>query len=581
MSRRKIDANFVCVWLDKKTSRSEDYINVQDQLRNVINFFRTFNKANQCVDFTINANNAKIVLITSDEFAEIIIPVIHSFEQIFSIYIFTSNKSTNDKWTKDYEKVKGFFNELNFLCHQIKQDIIESRNDSIAISFISSVDVTSNDVNRQDPSFMYSQLLKEIILNDQKEEKEEETRRDMLIYCRKVYANSQNTLIILDEFEENYIPELSIYWYTRECFLYQILNKALWTPEPDVLYKLRYFLRHLHQQILSQAALQRKNLSPVIVYRGQNMSLDQIEKLKHNVGGFLSFNNFLSTSLKEVVALNFLWGSDSAGVLFEMKVDPSIEKFPFANIEHLSYQQGKDSEEEFLFSMGTVFRILRIDKQKDFYRVQLTLSVDIDEQLAEYTKHTRGDTRSPHSFLSLVKLMQVLAQYKSVDQFAEMLREDRSLSTNTIVLGSIHHAFGTIYNDRGQSKQALDHFCKSLSHYMNVMSADHPKLSPTYNNIGSAHAALSDYETALTFHQLALDCQTNSDNPDISSIVTYTNNIAAIYFQQEKFTEALEYHKRALQLQKQYLGENDASLTSTYNRISVIYYKLHDYAQAS
>jgi tetratricopeptide (TPR) repeat protein len=318
----------------------------------------------------------------------------------------------------------------------------------------------------------------------------------------------------------------------------------------------------------------------MIVYRGQAISPDQIEKLKQNVGGYLSFNNFLSTSLKRDIACNFLWGSD-IGVLFEMQIDPSIENFPFINIEQIPYLQKEECEQELLFAMGSVFRILRIDKEKDFYRVQLTLSSDIDQQLAAYTKVTREDTRSPHSFLSLLKLMQVLAQYKSVDQFVEMLREDRSLSANTIVLGSIHHAFGTIYNDRGQSKQALDHFRKSLSHYTSVMSADHPKLSPTYNNIGSAHAALSDYDTALTFHQLALDCQTNSDKPDISSVVAYTNNIAGIYFQQEKFTEALEYHKRALQLQKQYFGENDTSLTNTYNIISVIYYKLHDYEQAS
>jgi hypothetical protein len=104
----------------------------------------------------------------------------------------------------------------------------------------------------------------------------------------------------------------------------------------------------------------------------------EIEKLKKNVGEFLSFKKFLSTSFERDVAVNFLWGSES-GVLFEMHIDPSIEKFPFVNTKELSYLEG--SEEELLFSMISVFRILQIGKKNDFYRVELTLSDDVDEEL--------------------------------------------------------------------------------------------------------------------------------------------------------------------------------------------------------
>jgi hypothetical protein len=124
----------------------------------------------------------------------------------------------------------------------------------------------------------------------------------MIAFCRQIYVDDPNAIVILDEFEQSFIPELSIYWYTRECFLYKMLNKALWTPQADVLYKLRYFLRHLHQEILSQSKSRSTDQSTMIVYRGQNMSDDQIQKFKQNVGGFLSFNNFLSTSLQRDVA---------------------------------------------------------------------------------------------------------------------------------------------------------------------------------------------------------------------------------------------------------------------------------------
>ncbi len=66
----------------------------------------------------------------------------------------------------------------------------------------------------------------------------------------------------------------------------------------------------------------------MIVYRGQTMFADQINKFKQNVGGFLSFNNFLSTSLEKDVPQNFLIESEEIEILFEMQIDPTIEKFP-------------------------------------------------------------------------------------------------------------------------------------------------------------------------------------------------------------------------------------------------------------
>ncbi len=45
-----------------------------------------------------------------------------------------------------------------------------------------------------------------------------------------------------------------------------MLNKALWKLELDVPYRLRYFLRYFHQQILFEAEKRPANLSKMIVY---------------------------------------------------------------------------------------------------------------------------------------------------------------------------------------------------------------------------------------------------------------------------------------------------------------------------
>lgn len=579
----KVESKFICVWLDNKLIKSEEYADTQDELQTLVQVFRTFRNLDQCIDFITDITEGKIFFITSNTLGKFLVPLIHSYEQIDSIYIFYSTKSTDvELWTKDYKKIKEIFHDMKLIPNRFLKDTIEKEeNNPIAISFLSSIDINSKDINRQDPSFMYFQLIKEILLNDHLSESDEETKNEMIAYCRQICVDNPNAIVILDEFEQSFIPEMSIYWYTRECFLYKILNKALWTPQPDVLYKLRYFLRHLYYQILSQANTQRDQLSSMIVYRGQTMSKDQINKLKQNVGGFLSFNNFLSTSLEKDVARNFLIGSEEIGVLFEMQIDPTIEKFPMINIELISYLQKQDCEQELLFAMGSVFRIIQIQQEeKNLYRVQLKLSADSDQQLAEYTKRTREQTRTSHSFLSLLRLMNELSQYSSVDQFAEMLREDVGLSANPAILGAVHHMFGSIYHARGQSKKALDHYQKSLTIYLDFLPADHPTLTPTYNNMGIVYLSQSDFNKAFEFQKLALDCQMKSDNPNPSALILYTNNLAKIYSYQGKYNDALEYHKRALELQKQFLGENDPSLTETYDWISSVYQKINNYEQA-
>ena len=140
----------------------------------------------------------------------------------------------------------------------------------------------------------------------------------------------------------------------------------------------------------------------MIVYRGQTISADQIKKLKKNRGGFLLFNSFLSTSMKQDIAMIFIFGSKLA-VLFEMHIDPSVQNISIINIEDISYLKKETCEHELLFAMGSVFRIVNIDQENDYYHVQLTLSENLGEQLEAYTNVTRSQIHSPHAFLSLIK----------------------------------------------------------------------------------------------------------------------------------------------------------------------------------
>jgi hypothetical protein len=59
-------------------------------------------------------------------------------------------------------------------------------------------------------------------------------------------------LAVTDEFEHNYRSKSPIWWYTREFFIYQMLNRALRTLESDTTIHMNVFIRNLHQQITGQ-----------------------------------------------------------------------------------------------------------------------------------------------------------------------------------------------------------------------------------------------------------------------------------------------------------------------------------------
>lgn len=216
---------------------------------------------------------------------------------------------------------------------------------------------------------------------------DDSAREDLLYVCRKMYAENPQELRLVNDFEKDYCPEKAIWWYTRQCFTYQLLNRALRCLEGDMIVDMGFFIHDLHNQIekLHREQLQQYGGKSFLLYRGQKLSTDDFGKLQNTRGGLLSFNSFLSTSEKRSVSLQFAQISPNdlslIGVLFIMTIDPRTDSTPFANVKNHSEFQ---IEDEILFSMHAVFRIERIssmDTTHRPYEVHLTLTSGEDPTL--------------------------------------------------------------------------------------------------------------------------------------------------------------------------------------------------------
>jgi hypothetical protein len=99
----------VLIWLDAHVNTNKENKQAQEELRSIINHLKTFEDLNQCQEYILSIlSHHRIVLIVSGQFGRQIVPKIHQFSQLSSIYVYCMNKEINEQWTKDFRKVIYF-----------------------------------------------------------------------------------------------------------------------------------------------------------------------------------------------------------------------------------------------------------------------------------------------------------------------------------------------------------------------------------------------------------------------------------------------------------------------------------------
>ncbi|CAF5061563.1 unnamed protein product, partial [Rotaria sp. Silwood1] len=255
--------------------------------------------------------------------------------------------------------------------------------------------------------------------------------KDLVTLGQEKYKGNKKELKIIDEFQHTYQPALAIWWYTRQCFTYKMLNRALRTLDGDIIIRMGFYLCDVHRQIenLHNKQINEYHGKTFPLYRGQGLLTADFEKITKNKGGLISFNNFLSTSKNRNVSHFFaesnLAAPNIVGVLFQMTIDPTESSTPFASIRELSdFAQ----EDEILFSMHTVFRIgdvRKIDKKSPLYEVDLKLTADDDQQLRRLTK-TIAKEIGGDGWYGMGKLLLKISQFDKAEELYTTLLEQAS-----------------------------------------------------------------------------------------------------------------------------------------------------------
>ncbi|CAF3844870.1 unnamed protein product [Rotaria sordida] len=462
----QIVENFRILWLDANIDKTNpDCCNTLTRLRRVVSTVDTFTDVDPCVNFLKNIHDEKVFMIVSGRLGENIIPIIHSMTQLDSVFVFCSNKARYEHLMTAWPKVKGILTHIDTICKSLYQTAHHFNQDSMPMSFLSASGTSSSGsiLNQSDLNFMYGQLFKEILLDIN--EDDEQSIKELAQYCREKYSNNQVELEKIDQFEREYHQYPPIWWYTCECFIYHMLNRALGTLDVDIILKMGFFIRDLHRDLekLHSENIHRYKGQSLTVYRGQTFINAKFEKLKKMKGGLISFNNFLSTSQNEDVSINFSRRGlekkpDSVGVLFHMTIDLEMSAIPFAAIEKTS---SFESEKEVLFSTHSIFRvgeITPIDKKNMLWRINLTITNEINSKLRVLISNMREEIGTAKGWYRLNELLIKLGELDKAQKVCNLLKQKDGEACNPMLYAQL----AQIARGKGECDEAAELYDKSI-----------------------------------------------------------------------------------------------------------------------
>ena len=573
---------FIIVWLDSGADElNTDDRNELTRLQQTITGINLFDDADRCVDYITEIQNQKVFFVVSCAAGQYLVPHIHELTQLDLVYVYCPHKCNHDQWIRQCTKIKGVFLEITAICESMKKLVRQYNEDSIAFSLVSETDARTRNLDELDQSFMYTQLFKEVMLQVQFDEG---VVKQLTNHWRDQFLSSQSTLQRIVKFEQEYRQQLPIWWYTYESLLYEMLNRALRTLDVDIIMKMGFFLKDLHEDI---KRLQSQRMAPqtqqaFTIYRGQGLSIDEFEQLLKTKGGLMSFNNFLSTTTDRDLSLLRAESNQGdpalIGVHFEMNVDPLSSSIPFAYLGEVSYYDNQESE--ILFSMHTVFRIGDIERVNDSQRlwtVKLTLTSDDDELLGTLTRRMRTElSESGDGWSRLGALLITLGHFDKAEKLYTTLMKQAIGSEKE----RLYNAMGTVKTILGNYEEALTFYGKSLEINRKRFSENHHTLADSYNNIGLAYTSIGQYSEALSMHQNALEIREKRLLEQPLSVAESYANIGSLYQEMGEYSKALSHHLSALRIFEKWLPPNHPSLATTYNNIGIVHKDMKEHSEA-
>lgn len=124
--------------------------------------------------------------------------------QIDAIFIFCDGESRHKEWVKTWSKVKGIYAQIEPIRKVLGLGAKKDNQDCITMECapMRAGEVTENNLNQLESSFIYNQLFKNALL-DIKHNREKPVQ-SLVRHCEKVYYGNSDQLRLIEKFGRNY-----------------------------------------------------------------------------------------------------------------------------------------------------------------------------------------------------------------------------------------------------------------------------------------------------------------------------------------------------------------------------------------
>lgn len=561
----------IVIWLDtnakKKSNRSE---RTKASIQFITSHVKFFDKADACISYVTNIKYAKIFFIVSGEYGKIVLPVVHHLACIEFVYIYCLNKDKHIEWSKALDKVRGVFVERYLLLAQVTKDISDYI-DRTPISVIQGI--TTQDMKNEPGKSMWFQILMHVLL---RLPYSEFSKTDIVHECLKQYNGDDIEQRRIIEFKNQYKCEDAIRWYTRNCFLYRLTNKALRTENLENIFLFRFFIIDLYKQLQRLHAEQFQHNQTLILYRGQNMHAVEFEKLQNNINGYIAVNTFFSTTSSSAVASYFSGylavqaDSTLRSIVFEINVESNINKSkPFARISEVSYNRDED---EYLFTLGTVFQILSVEQYtEEIWYITLTMVSEENEPLKNISDEYKASVGENASLLVLGEILALdLDNYKMARQCYELLI--RELPEDDINIGYAYSRMAVMMVGEENFEEAQSLFKKAKQIYSTVIT-EHTQyyLSEFYIDLATLRHKQNRHKAALKLKRKALRIRKSICSSDSIALANTYKSLGHAYHELEQVSVAIKYYKKSDEINQQKLPSNHPEIVHTWMDLADAY----------
>lgn len=575
--RNENKENITIIWCDEKIGTLLSEHHIECRLRNINDYVRLFSSQTECTRYIESIKSEKIVLITSGTCATDFLPDVISLKQIDTIFIFCFKKREYEHLKNRFHKIVDIFVNFELLYEAIEKEIASIHEQFQEFVILNKYQRAARDLSSHCPELHWFQLARSVIM---RLPCDESSKTEMLSVCRQYYRNNTRQLNQIEEFDRHYKPDDVIRWYTKQSFVYRLINKALRCEDFEQLHRFRFIVVELSTRLnIEHKEMLRSGEQTLIVYRGVKLSREELERFKRSIGQLIVTNGFWSTSRNRGRALLFSalrsQQRDVVPVVFEITCDinNTNRNVIFSDISKLSQHP---KEEEVLFDISTCFQILSVQEDKNIWVIKLIIA-DNEESLAQdYFTEKSYEIENESLELMVGILLCEVGHYKQAEKhFEKMLINPKEEDISSIALN-----LGLVFYHQGDFIKARKYYDQVYMLVINAQPERKKILAAVLNNIGVLLQAEGDYEKAEENLQNALKIQKEIYPPNHPSITSSLTNIGNNLHERGKYDDALSYHRRALEIHKQFRTMNHPDSAASLNNIGNILFDQGKYNDA-